>query len=67
MTDTTQQDRVLIFDTTLRNGEQSPGATMTHAEKIEIAGLLDEMILTLIVSAVVIYEVYRLLLIQNWF
>ena len=43
MTDKTQQDRVLIFDTTLRDGEQSPGATMTHAEKLEIAGLLDEM------------------------
>jgi 2-isopropylmalate synthase len=39
----TKQDRVLIFDTTLRDGEQSPGATMTHAEKIEIAQLLDEM------------------------
>ncbi|MEM6304744.1 MAG: 2-isopropylmalate synthase [Pseudomonadota bacterium] len=39
----TSQDRVLIFDTTLRDGEQSPGATMTHAEKLEIAGLLDEM------------------------
>ncbi len=37
------QDRVLIFDTTLRDGEQSPGATMTHAEKLEIAGLLDDM------------------------
>ncbi len=37
------QDRVLIFDTTLRDGEQSPGATMTHEEKLEIAGLLDEM------------------------
>ncbi|AMY67972.1 2-isopropylmalate synthase [Frigidibacter mobilis] len=36
-------DRVLIFDTTLRDGEQSPGATMTHAEKLEIAALLDEM------------------------
>ncbi|MEM6695834.1 MAG: 2-isopropylmalate synthase [Pseudomonadota bacterium] len=35
--------RVLIFDTTLRDGEQSPGATMTHDEKLEIAGLLDEM------------------------
>ena len=34
---------VLIFDTTLRDGEQSPGATMTHAEKLEIAELLDEM------------------------
>ena len=43
MTDTSKQDRVLIFDTTLRDGEQSPGATMTHAEKLEIAGLLDEM------------------------
>ena len=36
-------DNVLIFDTTLRDGEQSPGATMTHAEKLEIAELLDEM------------------------
>ncbi len=43
MTDKTSQPRVLIFDTTLRDGEQSPGATMTHAEKVEIAGLLDEM------------------------
>jgi len=39
----TDQPRVLIFDTTLRDGEQSPGATMTHAEKLEIAALLDEM------------------------
>lgn len=38
-----KQDRVLIFDTTLRDGEQSPGATMSHAEKLEIAALLDEM------------------------
>ncbi|GAB5433661.1 MAG: 2-isopropylmalate synthase [Epibacterium sp.] len=38
-----QQDRVLIFDTTLRDGEQSPGATMTHDEKLEIAELLDDM------------------------
>jgi len=37
------QDRVLIFDTTLRDGEQSPGATMSLTEKIEIAVLLDEM------------------------
>ena len=36
-------DRVLIFDTTLRDGEQSPGATMTHEEKLEIAEMLDEM------------------------
>jgi len=38
-----QQDHVLIFDTTLRDGEQSPGATMSHEEKLEIAALLDEM------------------------
>ncbi|MEX0277672.1 MAG: 2-isopropylmalate synthase [Ruegeria sp.] len=43
MTNVTDQDRVLIFDTTLRDGEQSPGATMTHDEKLEIAELLDDM------------------------
>ncbi len=43
MTNVTDQDRVLIFDTTLRDGEQSPGATMTHTEKLEIAELLDDM------------------------
>jgi 2-isopropylmalate synthase len=43
MTDRSSQPRVLIFDTTLRDGEQSPGATMSHAEKLEIASLLDEM------------------------
>ncbi|QFU08687.1 2-isopropylmalate synthase [Rhodobacteraceae bacterium THAF1] len=37
------RDRVVIFDTTLRDGEQSPGATMSHAEKLEIAELLDDM------------------------
>src|SRR6187401_333971 len=37
------RDRVLIFDTTLRDGEQCPGATMTLEEKLEIADLLDEM------------------------
>ncbi|WP_415182715.1 2-isopropylmalate synthase [Phaeovulum sp.] len=42
-TTTIAKDRVLIFDTTLRDGEQSPGATMTHDEKLEIATLLDEM------------------------
>ena len=43
MTDIFPKDRVVIFDTTLRDGEQSPGATMTHDEKLEIAELLDEM------------------------
>jgi 2-isopropylmalate synthase len=38
-----EQDRVVIFDTTLRDGEQCPGATMTHEEKLEVAEILDEM------------------------
>jgi 2-isopropylmalate synthase len=37
------KDRVVIFDTTLRDGEQCPGATMTHDEKLEVAELLDDM------------------------
>ena len=36
-------DTILIFDTTLRDGEQSPGATMTFEEKLEVADLLDAM------------------------
>src|SRR5690349_4655567 len=35
--------RVVIFDTTLRDGEQSPGASMNLDEKIKIALLLEEM------------------------
>ena len=37
------RDRVIIFDTTLRDGEQCPGASMTFEEKLEVAALLDEM------------------------
>src|SRR5919199_1069429 len=40
---TADSNRVLIFDTTLRDGEQCPGATMTLEEKLEIADLLDEL------------------------
>src|ERR1700689_2642179 len=36
-------ETVRIFDTTLRDGEQSPGATLTHDEKLEIARLLETM------------------------
>ncbi len=36
-------DRILIFDTTLRDGEQSPGATMNIEEKLEIARQLDRL------------------------
>ncbi|MDX5360254.1 MAG: 2-isopropylmalate synthase [Alphaproteobacteria bacterium] len=34
---------VRIFDTTLRDGEQSPGASMTLAEKLKVAEVLDDM------------------------
>jgi 2-isopropylmalate synthase len=36
-------DRLIIFDTTLRDGEQSPGASMNLAEKLEVAHALDEL------------------------
>jgi 2-isopropylmalate synthase len=36
-------NRILIFDTTLRDGEQSPGASMTLEEKLEVAEVLDAM------------------------
>src|SRR5512147_3032525 len=37
------QDTVLIFDTTLRDGEQSPGATLNIEEKLEIARQLSRL------------------------
>ncbi len=37
------KDRLIIFDTTLRDGEQSPGASMTRDEKIRIAKALEKM------------------------
>jgi 2-isopropylmalate synthase len=36
-------EQVLIFDTTLRDGEQSPGASMNLEEKLQVAELLDTM------------------------
>ena len=37
------KDRVFIFDTTRRDGEQSPGASMSLEEKIQIARVFDEL------------------------
>jgi 2-isopropylmalate synthase len=39
----TTNDHVRIFDTTLRDGEQSPGATMTMEEKLRIARMLEQL------------------------
>ena len=43
MTSSTDKDHVSIFDTTMRDGEQSPGASMTLGEKLQVAEVLDEM------------------------
>src|ERR1700688_765135 len=37
------ETRLIIFDTTLRDGEQSPGATMNLAEKLEVARALRDL------------------------
>lgn len=36
-------EQLIIFDTTLRDGEQSPGASMTKDEKVRIAKMLEKM------------------------
>ena len=37
------KDKLIIFDTTLRDGEQSPGASMTRDEKVRIAKALEKL------------------------
>ena len=37
------KEKLIIFDTTLRDGEQSPGASMTREEKVRIAKQLERM------------------------
>src|SRR6185436_17894442 len=37
------KDKVYIFDTTLRDGEQAPGASMNQSEKLEIAFALERL------------------------
>ncbi len=39
----TENSRIIIFDTTLRDGEQSPGASMNLEEKLRVAEILEEM------------------------
>ena len=43
MSNETESNRIIIFDTTMRDGEQSPGASMNLSEKLRIAELLEEM------------------------
>jgi len=42
------KDHLIIFDTTLRDGEQSPGASMTKEEKVRIARQLERMLVDII-------------------
>src|ERR671936_182208 len=42
-TTASHSDRLIIFDTTLRDGEQSPGASMNLSEKLEIARALRDL------------------------
>ncbi len=37
------KNRIIIFDTTMRDGEQSPGASMNLDEKLRIAEVLEGM------------------------
>ena len=37
------KNRIVIFDTTMRDGEQSPGASMSLEEKIQISRIFDEL------------------------
>ncbi|MBD3408899.1 MAG: 2-isopropylmalate synthase, partial [Ignavibacteriales bacterium] len=38
-----KKDKIIVFDTTLRDGEQSPGASLTVEEKVEIARRLEKL------------------------
>src|SRR5437879_11346996 len=42
-TETRDKNRVVIFDTTMRDGEQAPGCSMNLEEKLRIAAVLEEM------------------------
>lgn len=55
------KDKLVIFDTTLRDGEQSPGASMSKDEKLRIAKLLEKMHVDVIPSLKlpVIYGQFR--------
>ena len=37
------KNRIIIFDTTMRDGEQSPGASMSLEEKLQISRVFDEL------------------------
>jgi isopropylmalate/homocitrate/citramalate synthase len=52
-------DQVLIFDTTLRDGEQSPGCSMTQPEKLRVAKALAELGVDVIEAAPVKADIVK--------
>ena len=48
------KNRVYIFDTTMRDGEQSPGASMSVEEKMQLARVFDELGMDIIEAGVTI-------------
>ena len=47
------KDKVYIFDTTMRDGEQSPGASMSVEEKIQISRVFDDMGIDIIEASII--------------
>jgi len=57
----TDKNRVYIFDTTMRDGEQSPGASMSLEEKIQISRVFLPISQSLIIIAIAFYRFEK-----NW-
>ena len=53
----TDKNRVYIFDTTMRDGEQSPGASMSLEEKIQIARVFDELGVDIIEAGIEFFKI----------
>ena len=51
MSDHSSTDTIRIFDTTLRDGEQAPGCSMTLGEKLRVAKALSELKVDIIEAA----------------
>lgn len=60
------EERIRIFDTTLRDGEQSPGFTMNTQEKLEVARALEAMRVDIIEAGFPISSKGDLSLLVRW-
>ena len=56
-------DKIIIFDTTLRDGEQSPGATMNKDEKLVVAEAL--VITSYSIHYTKLYEVSKIIILSS--